>query len=593
VNLIELKQLTYRYPDATVAAISDVSLTFHPGEWVLFQGPTGSGKSTLLRAIAGLCPAFHGGTIRGQVFVNGQSVEKMTAAERVHTFGFVGQDPEAQNVYSTAAREVAFALENLGVPAEEMEWRVAEALDVVGLSAAADRPVTQLSGGERQRLALAAALVHQPVVLLLDEPTSQLDPVASEDWFDILRRLNEELGITILMSEHRLDRAYRDVHRVIYLEGGRVLCDDTPRNTARWLHEHQPEAVPTLARLRDVSRTASFMESLTTSQTASQTALSTASLTESSTMPLTANGSDTIEVDTVCLTVREARSWLARRAPSGRMQETPGEPSDDAQQKAPLLSLKGITCAYPDLNRFALDECTLSIPEGSITAVIGPNGAGKSTLLRVLAGLQAVQEGVFGGLLLEGEAKRKRAPKVGDPRIGYLPQNPNDMFSQESVERELYFSLQLRGSRGKTADERVESALKAFDLSHLRHRYPRDVSGGERLRVALACLLIVEPELLLLDEPTRGFDPIQKRALGEMLKGSARTIVIATHDMDFVAEFAHRVVFLHQGRVVLEGTPKQVFQKALYFAPAIARAARLLHPGVVSLTDAIKAGWAT
>jgi energy-coupling factor transport system ATP-binding protein len=573
VNLIELKQLTYHYPDASVAAISDVSLTFHPGEWVLFQGPTGSGKSTLLRAIAGLCPAFHGGKIRGQVLVNGQSVEKMTASERVHTFGFVGQDPEAQNVYSTASREVAFALENLGVSAPEMEWRVAEALDVVGLSAAADRPVTQLSGGERQRLALAAALVHQPGILLLDEPTSQLDPVASEEWFDILRRLNEEWGITILMSEHRLDRAYRDVHRVIYLESGRVLCDDTPRNTARWLREHRPEAVPTLARLRDAS--------LTVSRTSSQTS------------SLTANGSDTVEVDTVCLTVREARSWLATRTPSNRMNDIPGEPPEVAQQQAPFLSLRGITCTYPDLNRFALDECTLNIPRGRITAVIGPNGAGKSTLLRIFAGLQEVQEGVFGGDLLEGQLKRKRAPQVGDPRVGYLPQNPNDMFSQESVERELYFSLQLRGIDGKTAEERVERALNAFDLSHLRHRYPRDVSGGERLRVALACLLIVEPELLLLDEPTRGFDALQKHGLGKVLKESARTVVVATHDMDFVAEFAHRVVFLHQGRVVLEGTPKQVFQKALYFAPAIARAARLLHPDVVSLTDAIKAGWAT
>jgi energy-coupling factor transporter ATP-binding protein EcfA2 len=556
VYKVHLNQVTYTYPEAQQHALSDVQFQVTSGQWILLQGPTGCGKSTLLKCISGACPSFYGGTIQGAVSIDGKQVHALSQRDRVSLVGVVSQDPEAQSVYGTVEHEVAFAMENLGIPARDMKWRVAEVLDVVGMSAFHDALTHTLSGGQRQRVALASALVHQPEILLLDEPTSQLDPVAAEEWFDILCRLNEEFGLTIIMSEHRLDRAYSFVDTVAYMEGGHILQTGAPREMASWLLHHEPSAVPTLARLCP-------------------------------THPLQP-----------VLSVREARQALAEVGNPGDQTRT-DQPNDAPPQQgtgsvrdSELLSLHGVDCAYEGTGVLALNDCSLSIPAHQVTAVIGANGAGKSTLLRVLAGLQPILRGKFSGVLLGGHRRKRDLLQLIDNAIGYLPQNPNDYLSQPSVTEEIGYGLRLRGGSLSDVADRVEALLHEFSLTHLKERNPRDLSGGEKLRVALAGALAHRPQLLLLDEPTRGFDTLHRKQLGQRLQTTGMTTVVATHDMEFVAEFSHHVLFFHKGQVVLSGSPREVFRQALYFSPPIARALRQHDPGVICLADAISAGWA-
>lgn len=553
---VHLNQVTYTYPEAQQHALSDVQFQVTSGQWILLQGPTGCGKSTLLKCISGACPSFYGGTIQGGVTIDGKQVHALSQRDRVALVGVVSQDPEAQSVYDTVEHEVAFAMENLGIPTRDMKWRVAEVLDVVGMSAFHDALTHTLSGGQRQRVALASALVHQPEILLLDEPTSQLDPVAAEEWFDILSRLNEEFGLTIIMSEHRLDRAYSFVDTVAYMEGGHILQTGAPREMASWLLHHEPSAVPTLARLCP-------------------------------THPLQP-----------VLSVREARQALAEVGNPGDQTRT-DQPNDAPPQQgtgsvrdSELLSLHGVDCAYEGTVVLALNDCSLSIPAHQVTAVIGANGAGKSTLLRVLAGLQPILRGKFSGVLLGGHRRKRDLLQLIDNAIGYLPQNPNDYLSQPRVTEEIGYGLRLRGKSLSDVADRVEALLHEFSLTHLKERNPRDLSGGEKLRVALAGALAHRPQLLLLDEPTRGFDTLHRKQLGQRLQTTGMTTVVATHDMEFVAEFSHHVLFFHKGQVVLSGSPREVFSQALYFSPPIARALRQHDPGVICLADAISAGWA-
>lgn len=569
--LIELQNLSYTYPERAEPALKNISLGIETGAWILLQGPTGSGKTTLLKCLSGAAPAFYGGTMRGTVKVAGAEVANQSAAKRVQLIGFVAQDPEAQSVYASVGHEVAFALENLGIANEEMQWRVAEALAMVGMSGLEATLLENLSGGERQRVALAAALVHQPQLLLLDEPTSQLDPVAADEWLDTLHRLNTEFGITLVMSEHRIDRAYPYVSEVAYMEDGVVLAHKPPLAMAKWLRTQQrAHATPAVARL-------------------------------------------TI-ADKAILSVREAKAWLSVH---GRPQATRVENSalhesaefagprvgsadrnlvDHAQEKhpQPLLQLSRVSAGYPNQTRLALDELDLCLYSSRVVALIGPNGAGKSTLLKVLSGLQKIVEGRVRGAILEagGRREKDRVVPLGDARIGYLPQNPNDYLDQETVDSQLNYSLGLQTGPAGERERRVHELLAEFDLVSLQKKNPRDLSGGERLRVALACATARRPSLLLLDEPTRGFDAIQKRRLGEWLQRFPGTVVVATHDMEFVAEYADEVAFMHQGQVALSGSPQAVFTKALYFAPVLARVFRSLEPGVLTVRDAVVRGWA-
>ena len=445
--LAVLDRVSFSYPGARRAALEDVSLALEPGEQVALLGPSGSGKSTLVRALAGLVPHFHGGRFQGRVEVAGLDTRRARPADLAGVVATVFQDPEDQLVMAIVANEVAFWLENLAVPRNEILPRVEQALEAVGALHLAERRTAELSGGELQRVCLASALAVRPSLLLLDEPSSQLDPSAADAFLDAVGLL----GGTVVLSEQRTQRALALADRVLFVEGGRLLLD-SPRGAAlEWLAEHRPAYLPV-----------------------------------------------------------EASAELS----------APGT-------GAPVLALDSVSFAYGS-RLPVLDRQSLEVSRGEVVALEGPNGSGKTTLAKIAAGLIRPQGGVV--------------RRTG--RACYLSQDPGRYLMRELVGEEV--ALAVGGDL-----ERARRMLAAVDLDWAANRHPRDLSSGERERLGLAAVAVSEPDLLVLDEPTRGVDPERKRALGEWLAAYAaerRGVLVATHDATFPA---HRRVALRTEAAIL------------------------------------------
>jgi energy-coupling factor transporter ATP-binding protein EcfA2 len=541
--MIQFERLTYRYPGAESTILQDLSLEVGEGEFLLVMGPSGAGKSTLLRCLNGLVPHFYGGTISGEVRVDGRDPVTLGPRGMADIVGFVLQDPEAQFVVDRVEDELAFALENQGVPPLVMRKRVEEALDQINIAHLRHRSVSTLSGGERQRVAIAAVMTLQPRVLVLDEPTSQLDPQAAEEVLDTLVRLNQDLGLTIILSEHRLERVVQYVDRILYLSGnGQPPILDEPRQVLS-----QVELTPPLVTL---AKALGWMP--------------------------------------IPLTIKEGRRF-ARKALAHLPQERPQERVAALQSPNPRspvsISVKGLGFSYN--GHPALQDLSLDIHQGEFVALMGRNGAGKTTLLKQLVGLLTPDQGQV----------QLAAPESGKPidtrkapveqiikHVGYVPQNPNALLFNDTVSQELDFTRRGHGLPPGNYD----ALLGALGLTEHAGHYPRDLSVGERQRVALASILVAEPQVLLLDEPTRGLDYQQKAALVAFLqheRARGRTIIMATHDVELVANCADRVILLGDGQIVVDGPARQVMSESLVFASQINKLFR--DPTLLTVEDAL------
>ena len=526
-DLIRFDHLTFAYPGAAAPALTDLNLALPEGELILVIGASGSGKSTLLRCINGLTPHFSGGALRGNVRVAG--LDPVAATPRVLSrhVGFVFQDPEAQFVMERVEDEIAFALENAAMPRQEMRVRVEETLDLLDLTPLRARLLKTLSGGERQRVAIAAALALRPRILVLDEPTSQLDPKSAEDVLSALVRLNSDLGLTILLAEHRLERVLPFVDRVLYLpeQGKPVLCDE-PRTVLR-----QIDLAPPLVKLGK----ALAWEPL----------------------PLTIKEG-----------LRFSRPWLrSHKMPV----DAPAAAPVLAASRPPYLEVRGLTVRYGAAE--VLRNVDFAVRPGEVVALMGRNGAGKTTLLRSLVGLVKPQAGV---IKVAGESIASQAVADICRRVGYLPQDPNTLLFAETVREEMLVTMRNhgegRGARDGFADP--DALLARLGLAHKAGAYPRDLSVGERQRVALAAITVTLPGALLLDEPTRGLDYAAKEELMRLLKewrADGAAIVLVTHDVELAAALADRVVLMSQGQVIAAGAPATVLGASPLFAPQIAR----------------------
>ena len=444
--LARAERLTFTYPEAGGPALREVSLEIEPGEVVAVLGPSGSGKSTLLRAFAGLVPHFHGGRFEGRVEIAGRDTRSIRPAELAGTVASVFQDPEEQIIVSRVIREVAFGLENIGTAPKDIVGRAHEALAAVGSEHLADRDVAELSGGELQRVCLASAVALRPQLLLLDEPTSQLDPVAAGAFLEHVAGL----GIAVLVSDHRPRRGLEHADRVVFLDGGRVLLDATVSVAKDWLGENRP-------------------------------------------------------------------IWLGA-AMNGRV----------AVQAEPVCRFAGVQFAYrPGLP--VVENVDLELCRGEIVALAGANGTGKTTIAKLAAGLLAPDSGTAE---LRG-------------RAGMLLQDPTRYSIRERADEEVAVGVQ--GDRA-----RARNALRALGLAGMEGRHPRDLSSGERERLALASVLVIDPDLLVLDEPTRGVDPHRKAELAELLHAGAgrRATLLVTHDEDFAHAVADRSIMLGQEAVL-------------------------------------------
>jgi energy-coupling factor transport system ATP-binding protein len=496
---LSFESVGYRYPGGMRPALDGIDLHVEPGELVLVVGESGCGKSTLLRAATGLVPHFHGGELSGRVTLDDRDTRDARPSELARHAGLVFQDPESQLVTERVLSEPVFGLENLGFPPHLIAAQAHEALMATGASHLAERRSVDLSGGEQQRVAIAAVLAMGTTTLLLDEPTSQLDPVAAEELLGLIVRLNHDRGITVVLAEHRTARLFAEADRVVVMEAGRITFAGAPEHAARHLAAAAPWLLPPVAQ-----------------------AFVSAGRPE---LPLSVKG---------------ARALGVRREPDGAAHPRP--------QAA--LGVDGVSKQFGTIP--ALRNVTAGFEPGVVTALLGENGAGKSTLGLIACGL------------LEPDRGRVR----GAQSAGYVSQNPAHYLIRERVADEVAYGLDHAGVHGAERDRRVGAELERFGLADLAERHPRDLSSGERQRLAIASVTVMRPRLLVLDEPTRGMDGLRKLALGDLARSLAAdgaAVAVITHDVDFAAEAAELVTLMGRGQVLSERVPRSALAQGTFF----------------------------
>jgi energy-coupling factor transporter ATP-binding protein EcfA2 len=539
--ILRFEHVHYTYPESPQPALRDVSLAIEEGAFVLVAGASGTGKSTLLRAINGLVPHFHGGTWQGRVFVDGRDTRMHEPRALADVVGFVFQDPEAQAVVDVVEDELVFGMENLGLEPPLMRRRVEEVLDQLEISHLRRRQLSTLSGGERQRVAIAAVLTTQPRVLVLDEPTSQLDPHAAEEVLTALQKLNVDLGLTIILSEHRLERVVQYVDQIIFFnasdQGG-----DAPQfviGPPQAVLQSAPFAPP----LVELARTLGWQPLPLTLKAARR-------FLASVTLPAPPADSPSSS---------PARWWR-----SAHRHERAVEPA--------LLEISGLRVQLA--GREVVHNVELNLKRGEIVALMGRNGSGKTTVLRSIMGLA---KHVRGEIRLGGRDIGRMPVEERSQHIGYVPQDPRILLFHPTVREELRWTLTRAGtehSEEVSLDQRVDAVLALLGLEHLATMHPRDLSAGQQQRVALATVLVREVAVLLLDEPTRGLDYLNKNRLTQSLQDLSRSghaVLLVTHDVELVAVCADRVVLMGDGEVVTAGPTRTLLRESLIFSSQIGK----------------------
>lgn len=522
--MIHFDRVTFRYDERAI--LDDVGFTIPEGEFCLLVGTTGAGKSTLLRCVNGLVPHFTGGTMSGEITVDGRSVRSSSPADLADVVGYVAQDPLSGFVTDDVELELAYTAEQLGVPQAAMRKRVTEIVDLLGLADVRGRDLAALSSGQRQRVAIGAALVAGPSALVLDEPTSALDPGAADEVLSALHRLVHDLGVTVLLAEHRLERVVQYADSALLLRDGRV--------TAGSLGEvlSVSPVAPPVVRLGELAGWAGPP-----------------------------------------VTIRQAR----RQAAGLRERLAGGVPAEEpAETLSALLETRGLAVEYPGVR--AVDGVDLAAARGERIALMGRNGSGKSSLLWALQGTGARSAGTVS---VEGRDPAALKPGRRRSLAGLVPAEPADLLYAETVAAECEAADRDGDAPGGTCAKILADLVDGIDAE----AHPRDLSEGQRLALALAVTLTAAPPLLLLDEPTRGLDYPGKDALATRLRKLAEAghcIVVSTHDVEFTAEFAGRVVILSDGQVVADGPARSIVAASPMFAPQVEK----ILPGLLTVAEA-------
>ena len=606
--LYKIENLTYYYPDAEKAALENINLEIAEGEFILVTGGSGSGKSSLARALAGLIPDFYGGRIGGKVYFQGKDMRALDRRKLARRVGMVFQDPEKQIVQTQVEAEIAFGLENLGSTNEEMLRHVAEVICFMGLERIKGDFTANLSGGQKQKLALASVLAMQPHVLVLDEPTSQLDPVAAEDILNLAKRLNEEMGFTVIMIEQRLERCYHLADRVLLMDRGKIVRDGSARAVAGQTIDGCAPFLPPVARF--FAGLPAPVIPLTVKE-GRKLLLSRLNITEKggatsapetgvsgAAQPAAMNSGALPAAPALRAAKKDGKLLysLFNTGPAGGAPNIPetsaagtarpaaangGDPPPAAAGGSAVY-LKNLWFTYPG-GQEVLKGVSLVIEKGEFVTVLGENGAGKSTMLRLLTGLLKPDRG---SVKVLGRDAGRNGFKELRRHIAYLSQNPNDYLFQDTVEDELLFTLKNFGLKDTSA---AAEMLERFHLTRYRRTNPRDLSSGERQRVALASVLVTSPGLIILDEPTRGVDFRLKEELGVFLRQEAakgRTVLVVTHDVEFAAEYATRVVLMFSGRVAGDGKKHDVLGKSIFYSSQLGKMCRGICDGVLTFGEA-------
>lgn len=591
-NIIQIRDLTFAYAAGDEPVLSDINIDIGSGEFVIIMGSSGSGKTTLLKMLKrNMIPA---GRYSGRVYIYGKEADKLTDRENAAGIGYVSQDPDNQIVTDKVWHELAFGLENLGMDNVTIRKKVAEMSEYFGITGWYDREVSKLSGGQKQILNLASVMVMQPGILLLDEPTANLDPLAAIRFLDVVKRINQELGVTVVMVEHNLEHIYADADRIIAIDKGRVAANSSPKKAAADIIAagiFLIEGLPVASRLYSGYNKKNGN-----------------SVVSYNNVNIDSNNKDNhILLDEIPLTVKEGRRWYVNYKKvygkdiikdkdkinnfagkgiindkvikkdvleednitgnknkkrigfikKNNLENKSSRKNTDNIENT-VCQLKNVSYSYNKKLPYIIDGVDVSFKEGRITAILGGNGAGKSTMLKLIAGI----------------IKPVRGKIISNKRIIMLPQDPKAVFTEVSVEEELAEVLMDKGNgiynNMPMEDKReiVEQIIEEFGLNDIRKNNPYDISGGQQEKLAIAKVLLLKPEVLLLDEPTNGLDPYFKKTLGKLLKkinAGGVTIIIVSHDLEFVDSFCDDVIMLFDRKVAAQDSTHKFLRDNMFY----------------------------
>ena len=590
-NIIQIRDLTFAYAAGDEPVLSDINIDIGSGEFVIIMGSSGSGKTTLLKMLKrNMIPA---GRYSGRVYIYGKEADKLTDRENAAGIGYVSQDPDNQIVTDKVWHELAFGLENLGMDNVTIRKKVAEMSEYFGITGWYDREVSKLSGGQKQILNLASVMVMQPGILLLDEPTANLDPLAAIRFLDVVKRINQELGVTVVMVEHNLEHIYADADRIIAIDKGRVAANSSPKKAAADIitaGSFLIEGLPVASRL---------YSGYNKKNGNSVVSYNNVNIDSN-------NKNNHILSDEIPLTLKEGRRWYVNykkvygkdiTKDKDKINNFAGKSiiNDKVIKKDVLednitgnknkkrigfikknnlenkssrkntdnientvCQLKNVSYSYNKKLPYIIDGVDVSFKEGKITAILGGNGAGKSTMLKLIAGI----------------IEPVRGKIISNKRIIMLPQDPKAVFTEVSVEEELAEVLMDKGNgiynNMPMEDKReiVEQIIEEFGLNDIRKNNPYDISGGQQEKLAIAKVLLLKPEVLLLDEPTNGLDPYFKKTLGKLLKkinADGVTIIIVSHDLEFVDSFCDDVIMLFDKKVAAKDSTHKFLRDNMFY----------------------------
>lgn len=542
MEILSIKDLTFSYPNKENFALQNVNLSINSGDFVVVCGQSGSGKTTLLRMLKKEIAPY--GEKQGAVFYKGEDVEKLDDKISAQKIGFVFQKPDQQIVTDKVWHELAFGLESLGYDSDYIRLRVGEMANYFGITSLFRKKTTELSGGQKQLMNLASVMAMSPDVIILDEPTSQLDPITANDFITTLKKINDELGLTVIIIEHRLQEVFPIADKVAVMEDGKVICYDTPRNVCEKLSNHpMSQGFPSAVRIWQKSGSKGECP----------------------------------------LTVKEGRNFINSNFSERKLPLRNTIPNTED-----IITLKDVFFRYEKGGNDILSGTNLSIKKGEHFCILGGNGSGKTTTLKILAGLLKPYRGKV--IIDNNKMTKKTTADFNRLGVAMLPQNPESVFLKSRVIDDYTELCKIKGIEKSDYEDKINSVAEKLGIKDLLENHPYDLSGGEIQKCALGKVLISEPKILLLDEPTKGVDAYSKLSLSKILqeiKSDGVTIITVTHDVEFASIVADRCGLFFDGEVLSSLVPQEFFSKNNFYTTASSRISRDKFANAVTVDDVV------
>ncbi|WP_148556172.1 ATP-binding cassette domain-containing protein [Terrisporobacter glycolicus] len=551
METFRIEQLAFSYPNMEKLALKNINLTIDSGEFVVICGKSGCGKSTLIRHLKTVLTPY--GKREGDIYFQGKLLDLVDDRTQSSQIGYVLQSPENQIVTDKVWHELAFGLESLGYDNNTIRLRVAEMASFFGIQTWFRKNVTELSGGQKQLLNLASIMAMQPSVLILDEPTSQLDPITASDFLKTIKKINEELGITIVMVEHDLEEVFNMADRIILMDAGEVIIDDKPKNVGKKVKQLMPDMFEA--------------------------------------MPSPIKIASSLNINETPITVKEGRYFINELFVNEEVAYTRVE--DDKEynniysDKA-AIKMKDVWFKYEKDGNDIVKDLNFEVKEGEFFCVVGGNGTGKSTTVSLICGINKPYRGKVE--IFEKNIKEYKNKELFNNNIAILPQDPQSLFVKNTVEKDLYEMFPKLGMSKREKIDKIAKISKLVEIEDLLNHHPYDLSGGEQQRAALAKVLLLEPKLLILDEPTKGLDAHFKvkfaKIINKLIENKV-TVVMVSHDIEFCASYAHRCALFFDGSIVTSNTPNKFFSGNSFYTTVANRMSRQVFENAVTCEDVI------